>query len=180
MNCFSFPRIFYSGTRKSPRKRWWLVVAVWICLPALAWGQEQKVTVDLRDAKVQEVLMEIKRQTGLNFVYSPEQLAALPARDVEAKDETVDALMERLLEGSGLEHAFEMGSTQSHRRGERQGGQSVAWRDRFAERNAPWHGDGCGRYMEVGLAGECSKSCFGFLLRWNGNERSCLYRTGCY
>ena len=85
-------------------------MAVWICLPALAWGQEQKVTVDLRDAKVQEVLMEIKRQTGLNFVYSPEQLAALPARDVEAKNETVDALMERLLEGSGLEHAFEMGS----------------------------------------------------------------------
>ena len=118
MNCFSFPRIFYSGTRKSPRKRWWLVVAVWICLPALAWGQEQKVTVDLRDAKVQEVLMEIKRQTGLNFVYSPEQLAALPARDVEAKDETVDALMERLLEGSGLEHAFEMGSIVIRRKAE--------------------------------------------------------------
>lgn len=118
MNCFSFLRIFYSGTRKSPRKRWWLVVAVWICLPALAWGQEQKVTVDLRDAKVQEVLMEIKRQTGLNFVYSPEQLAALPARDVEAKDETVDALMERLLEGSGLEHAFEMGSIVIRRKAE--------------------------------------------------------------
>ena len=118
-NCLDFPEKFSSGKGKSPRSRWWLAAALWICLPVLAWGQEQKVTVDLRGAKVQEVLMEIKRQTGLNFVYSPEQLAALPARDVQAEGEAVDALLDRLLAGSGLEHAFEMGSIVIRRQAER-------------------------------------------------------------
>ena len=92
------------------RKRKWLLaflLAVGVYLPALALGQHQKVSIQIKNATVPAILQEIKKQTNLNFVYSPEQVNALPKVDVSVTDAAVEAVLQQVFDDSGLEYRFD-------------------------------------------------------------------------
>ena len=87
--------------------------AVFTCmllLPGIVWGQEQKVTLHFKDAPVQDVLKEINRQTGLDFVYNLTQLQEINPVTVNVENVTVDAALTQLLKDTPYKHQFEMGS----------------------------------------------------------------------
>lgn len=79
----------------------------------IPWGvmaQEQKVTIHLKQVKVQEIFKEINKQTGLNFVYSAMQLNEIGMVSLNVKDVTVDFVLKKLFEGKPFTYKFEMQS----------------------------------------------------------------------
>ena len=86
------------------------MLACVLFLPGIVWGQEQKVTLHFKDAPVQDVLKEINRQTGLDFVYNLTQLQEINPVTVNVENVTVDAALTQLLKDTPYKHQFEMGS----------------------------------------------------------------------
>lgn len=83
------------------------LLVMWMSVPVFAMGQHQKVTLRVTDAGIQSVLQEIKRQTNLNFVYSPEQIDALPRVNLNVRGESVNNVLQGIFKDSGLEYLFE-------------------------------------------------------------------------
>ena len=73
------------------------VFACMLLLPGIVLGQEQKVTLNFKDAQVQDVLKEINRQTGLDFVYNLTQLQEINPVTVQVENVTVDEALKMLL-----------------------------------------------------------------------------------
>lgn len=62
-----------------------------------ATGDEAKnITLDLKKVSVKELFDAIHQQTGMDFMYSTEQMAAMPRISVKAKDEPVRDVLERV------------------------------------------------------------------------------------
>ena len=57
---------------KMPWRHVCLMCVILLMLPFVGKAQQQKVTVRVNKADVQEVFRQIKEQTGLNFVYDKE------------------------------------------------------------------------------------------------------------
>lgn len=84
--------------------------SVFLFLPLMSWGQEQRVTIQMENATVREVFREINRQTGLNFVYSVEQLEKLDPVTLQVENVTVDEALKELFKSGDFEYKFEMNS----------------------------------------------------------------------
>ena len=66
-------------------------------------AQEQKVSIDVKQAGISLVFQQIKEQTGLNFMYNAEQLAPLSPVTLRLQNVTVDSALTALF----ADHPFE-------------------------------------------------------------------------
>ena len=80
---------------------------VLLMLPFVGRAPQQKVTVRVSKAGVQEVFRQIKEQAGLNFVYDKAQVATLPPVTLTMQRVTVDAVLKRVFQGSPFEYIYE-------------------------------------------------------------------------
>lgn len=64
--------------------------------------QQTKVTLNVQNTTVKEVLMSIQKQTGLNFLYNNNDVLSLKNISIDAKNESVEAILEKVLKGSNL------------------------------------------------------------------------------
>lgn len=83
----------------------WNVVFILICtLQVVAAGSaaQEKVSLDLKDMTVEQIFREIKRQTGLDFVYNEEQCRNLGKMSVNVKDKPVEQVLNDLLHNQGF------------------------------------------------------------------------------
>lgn len=71
--------------------------------PLLLMAQERKVSLELNGAPLAKVLDEIGRKTSLSVVYNVSDLPASSSITVKAKDESVTAVLTRVLKGTGLQ-----------------------------------------------------------------------------
>lgn len=65
-----------------------------------AFAQNQAVKLNLKNADVKMLLSEIKRQTGVNFVYNADQLRNLPKITISSDNVTIQAALDEVLKGS--------------------------------------------------------------------------------
>ena len=70
-------------------------------------GQEQTVTLRLKQVNLYELFDAIRQQTGLQFLCNAEQVKALPAVDVDVKDKAVKDLLTEVLAGTSLTFSFD-------------------------------------------------------------------------
>jgi len=67
-----------------------VMFALWATVPALAQkASEKNVTLDLNQVTVKQFFSEVKKQTGLNFMYSAELAKSLPKVSVKAQNKPV-------------------------------------------------------------------------------------------
>ena len=97
--CFQVPRGYW---RKS-----WKIARILMCtltfsVSATAFAQHEQVTLNFKQVTVRQVLNEIQRQTRLSFIYNTEQTEQLGQISVEAHNESVTSLLDRILAGTGL------------------------------------------------------------------------------
>ena len=92
---------------KMPWRHVCLTCVILLMLPFVGKAQQQKVTVRVNKADVQEVFRQIKEQTGLNFVYDKEQMTAFPPVTLTMEGGTVDAVLKRVFAGSLFEYTYE-------------------------------------------------------------------------
>ena len=70
-----------------------------------ACGQSKSLTFTLKNASLKEVIHELKRLGGYDFVYRDANLETFARRDVNFQQATLDRVMEDCLKGTGLEYA---------------------------------------------------------------------------
>ena len=75
-------------------------------LSAKTLAQQERVSLDLKDAQVQQFFEEIQRQTNLHFLFNNEQLKDFGQVTVKAENETVTDVLDRVFRGSHLTYAF--------------------------------------------------------------------------
>ena len=64
--------------------------------------QEERLTVNLQNASLKEIINEIKRLSGYDFVYSDADLVAFQRRDVNFREVTLDVILSSCLKETGL------------------------------------------------------------------------------
>lgn len=69
-------------------------------LNASVWAQ--RVNIELKDASLREILEQVKRQTGVSFIFSNDDVKHLQRKDFSMKDADLATLMESCLAGTGL------------------------------------------------------------------------------
>ena len=107
-------------TRGKTKLQWrhvCLMCVILLMLPFVGKAQQQKVTVRVTKAGVQEVFRQIREQAGLNFVYDKAQMTAFPPVTLTMEGATVDAVLKRLFEGSPFEYVYESSSVVVRKRG---------------------------------------------------------------
>ncbi|MDR1273957.1 MAG: SusC/RagA family TonB-linked outer membrane protein [Odoribacteraceae bacterium] len=78
----------------------WTQVLAWP-LPAVA-QQEERFTLNLKNASLKEIINEIKRLSDYDFAYSDADLVAVKPRDVIAREKTLNEILSTCLQGTGL------------------------------------------------------------------------------
>lgn len=84
-----------------------LLLGVCFSLPTNAQAQKKtKVTLDLKDVTLNEVIEELKKQTDYDFFYNSELAKSKGKISVEAKNKEVKQLLDEILPKLGLEYAI--------------------------------------------------------------------------
>ena len=63
------------------------------CLQVSASGFAQKITISKQNAPVEQVLKEIKKQTGYLFFYNQEWIKQVKAVDIDVKQASIDEVL---------------------------------------------------------------------------------------
>ena len=71
-----------------------------------AGGQQERVNLDLHDVTIKVVLDEIQKQTNLSFLFNPEQTDKIGTVSVQANNETVQSVLDRMFFGTDLMYRF--------------------------------------------------------------------------
>ena len=94
--------------KKMKRKVSWFMLLFLVCFqPGKVFAQDQKVTLDFVNAKVEDVFSEINRQTGMGFVYNRTQLQTINPVTVQVENVTVDEALAQLLKDKPFKYRFE-------------------------------------------------------------------------
>lgn len=70
-------------------------------------AQQERINLDLKDVSLKTLFGEIQKQTSLSFVYNTELTSDLGVFSVQAKDEMVKDVLQRVLANTGLTYKFE-------------------------------------------------------------------------
>lgn len=89
-----------------------------LSISAKTFAQQEKVNLNLRDVAVKVLLDEIQQQTGLHFIFNTEQMSRLEKLSVQARNETVSSVLERVFKNTGYECHFRDGIIMIRRKGE--------------------------------------------------------------
>lgn len=82
-----------------------LVLALWMTAPAYAQQAKDKpVTLDLTQVTVKDFFAEVKKQTGLNFMYSAELAKSLPKVTVKATNKPVGQVLNEVMNKINCEY----------------------------------------------------------------------------
>ncbi len=76
-------------------------------LSASTLGQQERVNLDLKNVSIKVLFDEIQKQTNLFFVFNTEQTKSLGTFSVKAKDETVESVLNKVLENTGMVFEFD-------------------------------------------------------------------------
>jgi hypothetical protein len=74
---------------------------------AVPQSNAKRVTLDLKSATFKDLFEAVRKQTGLNFIYNADQAKSMSRINVVCKDEPVDRLLERVINGSGYSYQIE-------------------------------------------------------------------------
>ena len=80
-----------------------LILVLSFSATAKSYSQHQRVSMEMEQATILEVLNEIKEQTGLRFVYYKDMFDESNKVDIEVENEEVKAVLDELLRERGLE-----------------------------------------------------------------------------
>lgn len=82
-----------------------LLICCWLLLPGLLQARSDKlVTLDLRNVSVKVFFDEIRKQTGLSFVYNTDQMKVLAPITVSVKNESVTNVLNSVFDSTGYNY----------------------------------------------------------------------------
>lgn len=106
---YALPRCWNSWQKMLIFKIFLVILLLGACfaIPTNAQAQKKtKVTLNLKEVTLNEVIAELKKQTGYDFFYNSELAKSKGKISVQAKDKEVTVLLDELLPKLGLEYAI--------------------------------------------------------------------------
>ena len=99
-------RISRLGRGKSQRIKAGLIIAfiVYFTLTLTSYAQEKRVTISLKDAGIEQLLKEIQRQTGLDYIFNHEEIPAGTTINIKVSNETVSYVLDRCFKNTDLSY----------------------------------------------------------------------------
>lgn len=73
---------------------------------AMGYAQNALVTLKLNDASLEQVFIELKRQTSVQFFYSMDKIKNIRNLSVDVKNEELDSVLNYLLENTDLSYTY--------------------------------------------------------------------------
>lgn len=97
------------------KKRAWKHIIKLLCIvsllftPVLAASQSNamRVSLDLNSATVKEFFDAVKEQTGLNFIYSTEQVKNMPRITIRSNNQPMNEVLDKVLANTGYSYEIE-------------------------------------------------------------------------
>src|ERR1700733_148185 len=77
------------------------------CLQVTAVGYTQRITLHETRAPLEKIFKEIRRQTGMNFLFSSEQLRKADLITINVKDATIEEILQICLKGQAFSYSIE-------------------------------------------------------------------------
>ncbi|WP_303177979.1 TonB-dependent receptor [uncultured Butyricimonas sp.] len=89
-----------------------VIMTLCLCMVTNLWANSssaspQRVTINLKNAAVKQVFAEIRKQTTYNFVYSDDQMDKLKPVTLNVTAETVENVLNKVLEGTPYTYTIE-------------------------------------------------------------------------
>lgn len=81
--------------------RFGVIVSLFLCLNIEVQSQEY-VTLNLKNANLEQIIEALKSQTKLRFLYQEEKLVGKPKQDVQIKDQLLQEALQVVLRNTGL------------------------------------------------------------------------------
>lgn len=72
-----------------------------------AWCQDQVVNLKMKDCNVEEFLREVRKQTGVRFIYKSEFVRDIPRFDVSADESKLAEVLDKVFNGTKVQCVFE-------------------------------------------------------------------------
>lgn len=94
-----------NGADKKIRKhklKQFAVLILLVILPLITFSQEKRVTIKKNYENLEQVLKDIQKQTGLDYIFNDEKLPADYKLSLDVKDETVTKVLEKALKQTNL------------------------------------------------------------------------------
>lgn len=83
------------------------MLACCFAVSANSYSQKQLVSIELQKCTVNKLFKEIRKQTGLRFVYNEAHIAKFENFDLRVQDQTVESVLESVFEGTSYKCVFE-------------------------------------------------------------------------
>lgn len=74
-------------------------IACSLQISASVYSQETKLSLDVNNQTIKEVLFRIEKQSGFRFIYESEKVNLNKKVSVHVKEQTVETILKRLLQG---------------------------------------------------------------------------------
>lgn len=68
--------------------------------------QQKKVTISISNKSIRDILVEIKKQSGINFMVDSKIVDAIGPKSLDVKDVTIDEALKIMLKNSGYQYAI--------------------------------------------------------------------------
>ncbi len=89
-----------------------MMKVVWVIILASAlqaaasesYSQATKISLNMKDASLEEVIWTMKKMTQFKFFYQNEEIEDVTGLDVEFSDQTIDAILDECLRNTGLSY----------------------------------------------------------------------------
>jgi len=100
-------RIRYAGSKILQVMKITAVLLLTACLQVSASGYSQNITLSVKDAPLEKVFGEVKKQTGYSFVYTRELLQYTTSVSLEVKNVPLEKVLENCFKGQPLTYVIE-------------------------------------------------------------------------
>lgn len=85
-------------------------IACSLQISASVYSQETKLSLDVNNQTIKEVLFRIEKQSGFRFIYESEKVNLNKKVSVHVKEQTVETILKRLFAGEGVKYEITVGS----------------------------------------------------------------------
>lgn len=79
-------------------------IACSLQISASVYSQETKLSLDVNNQTIKEVLFKIEKQSGFRFIYESEKVNLNKKVSVHVKEQTVETILKRLFAGEGVKY----------------------------------------------------------------------------
>lgn len=100
------PFIFQPKLLKFMKLLTLFLIGACLSIQATTYAQQTKVTLEMKQVSLHEVILEISKQTKLHFLYNHSTIGHIRIKELKADGKELHALLQELLPARGLEYSF--------------------------------------------------------------------------